>query len=284
MRRASSAAAVPKGTWSSEVNASRALGEDSDVVSAGMRSFTPTHSFRRDVLTYCTLRNIIPHPKLLPLHADEEEAQGAEDGSSSGNVYDLSDAEELNVKNWSLDDANCHALCFALPHAIRLRSLWWVPICLYDVACRFVADWICSLFNAGLTLEQLTLVCRCIPTSHIQSFQLDWNPIRLPRIGTDSDDTIPVCEEGGDSIFAELLGENSRLVFLSLRANGITPNGATALASALRGNATLEALNLFDNCVGDAGAIAFADALPHNTTLRVLSLANNGIAGRGCVE
>lgn len=119
----------PTGVWSAEGNAARALSEEDEAVASGLRAFVPTHSFRRDVLAYCALRDLVPHPKLLPLHADEEETQGADDAAASSanaNVYDLSDVDQVGVKNWQLDDGNCRALCFALPLATRLRSLWWV--------------------------------------------------------------------------------------------------------------------------------------------------------------
>lgn len=116
--------APPKGVWSAKGNAARALSEEDEAVASGLRAFVPTHSFRRDVLAYCALRDIVPHPKLLPLHADEEEAQGAEDPAVNANVYDLSDVDQVAIRNWQLDDGNCRALCFALPHATRLRSLW----------------------------------------------------------------------------------------------------------------------------------------------------------------
>jgi hypothetical protein len=116
--------APPKGVWSAEGNAARALSEEVEVVASGLRAFVPTHSFRRDLLAYCALRNLVPHPKLLPLHADEEEAQGADDPPANANVYDLSEVDQVTVRNWQLDDGNCRALCFALPHATRLRSLW----------------------------------------------------------------------------------------------------------------------------------------------------------------
>lgn len=128
-----------------------------------------------------------------------------------------------------------------------------------------------------------------MPHSHIQSLQLDWNPVEAPPSepsATSSSDEKP-CEPGGDAeeiddcVFAEALGDGSRLVLLSLRANGITARGAAAIARCLRSNSTLEALNLFDNRLEDAGALEISHALPSNTTLRTLSLANNDISGRG---
>ncbi|RLN83695.1 hypothetical protein BBJ28_00012022 [Nothophytophthora sp. Chile5] len=219
-----------------------------EAVAKALAAFAPTRVFRKDLLTYCTLRNLLPHPQLLPLHADEEERQGAATGEApaTGHVYDVSDVEELAVKHWQLDVGNSQALCFVLPLSVKVHSL--------------------CLFNVGLDLEQLELLCSTVPKTHVTSFQLEWNQLETAD---------------GSEVFAQLLSEDSKLVVLSLRANGISSRGAEALARALRSNSTLEALNLFQNRVDDAGARAFAYALPFNTTLKTLSLANNQLSGIG---
>ncbi|RLN96955.1 hypothetical protein BBJ28_00000705 [Nothophytophthora sp. Chile5] len=239
----------PKGVWSPSANAERQRPEDDEAVAKALAAFAPTRVFRKDLLTYCTLRNLLPHPQLLPLHADEEERQGAANGEApaTGHVYDVSDVEELTVKHWQLDVGNSQALCFVLPLSAKVHSL--------------------CLFNVGLDLEQLELLCSTVPKTHVTSFQVEWNQLETADDGSD--------------VFAQLLGEGSKLVVLSLRANGISSRGAEALARALRSNSTLEALNLFQNRVDDAGARAFAHALPHNTTLKTLSLANNQLSGIG---
>lgn len=160
-----------------------------------------------------------------------------------------------------------------------------------------------------LDREQLELICRTIPKTHVQVLQLEWNvsrehtntddataapPVLTPAAPHDShaveDVKSSVLEKAtlgcdDDSVvFAQLLVASSPLVVLSLRANGMTAGGATALAHALRANTTLQSLNLFQNCVGDDGALAIAHALPYNTALKVLSLANNGLTGVGCVR
>lgn len=117
---------LPRGVWFSTVN-------DGRLEESNEPALTPTGSFRRDVLDYCKLHDLVPHPKLLPLHADEEENIGADEPGNSGNVYDLSEVDHVIVKHWALDVANCRALCFALPHAATLRSLWY---CFVMSACH----------------------------------------------------------------------------------------------------------------------------------------------------
>ncbi|KAE9218774.1 hypothetical protein PF004_g13789 [Phytophthora fragariae] len=318
-----------RGVWSPEANAARQVPVDNDAVTRALAALPPAHVFRRDLLAYSTLRNLIPHPQLLPLHADEEERQGAasSEASASSNIYDVSEVEQISIKHWQLDDGNCRGLCFALPLSTKVRSV--------------------CLFNVGLNKEQLGLLCLTIPKTHVTALQLEWNPVnvatasetanvadaaaeransspsrpaasrppsaprtasRPPSAGATSkqhhiapqagDQEKELSEaqkrelsmqqelQAGDEedtseIFAQLLTEGSALVFLSLRANGITSRGAVALAKAVRRNKTLEALNLFQNSIGDAGARAFAHALPLNTTLKTLSLVNNKISGWG---
>ncbi|KAG6595996.1 LRR-containing protein [Phytophthora cinnamomi] len=315
---------LPRGVWSPEANAARQVPLDNDTVTKAIAALPPAHVFRRDLLAYCSLRNLIPHPQLLPLHPDEEERQGAasSETSASSNIYDVSEVEQISIKHWQLDDGNCRGLCFALPLSTKVRSL--------------------CLFNVGLNKEQLGLLCSTIPKTHVTALQLEWNPVSvksasettvadsapesanttLPRLAASRPPSAPrtasrppsagatsklhpaaqasgqekdlseaqkrelsmqqeLQGEDASEIFAQLLAEGSALVFLSLRANGITSRGAVTLAKAVRQNKTLEALNLFQNSIGDAGARAFAHALPFNTTLKSLSLANNKISGWG---
>ncbi|KAG7386256.1 hypothetical protein PHYPSEUDO_000470 [Phytophthora pseudosyringae] len=322
--------ALPRGVWSPEANAQRQVPLDDDAVSKAVAALPPARFFRRDLLAYCTLRNLIPHPQLLPLHPDEEERQGAasSDASASGNIYDVSEVEQISIKHWQLDDGNCRAMCFALPFSAKVRSV--------------------CLFNVGLNKEQLQLLCSTIPKTRVTALQLEWNSIASVEGDKENEDKVPSLssprssggasrppsapktasrppsagatskqhhqttpqtsghpqpekeqseehthelsmledlqsggEEDPSEMFAQLLSESSELIFLSLRANGITSRGAAALAKAVRHNKTLEALNLFRNSIGDAGARAFAHALPFNSTLKTLSLANNKISGRG---
>jgi hypothetical protein len=119
--------AVPRGVWSPEANTKRQTSVDDDAVTKAIAALPPAHTFRRDLLAYCTLRNLIPHPQLLPLHPDEEERQGAasSEASASGNIYDVSDVEQVSIKHWQLDDGNCRALCHALPFSTKVRSVWY---------------------------------------------------------------------------------------------------------------------------------------------------------------
>ncbi|POM66001.1 Hypothetical protein PHPALM_18203 [Phytophthora palmivora] len=140
--------ALPRGVWSAESNAQRQVPLDDDAVSKAIVALQPVHLFRRDLLAYCALRNLIPHPQLLPLHPDEEERQGStsSETSTSTNIYDLSEIEQISIKHWQLDDGNCRAMCYALPFTTKVRSV--------------------CLFNVGLNKEQLQLLCSTVTNTH----------------------------------------------------------------------------------------------------------------------
>uniref|UniRef100_K3WIR1 Uncharacterized protein n=1 Tax=Globisporangium ultimum (strain ATCC 200006 / CBS 805.95 / DAOM BR144) TaxID=431595 RepID=K3WIR1_GLOUD len=266
--------------WCRDVNDKRRCEPQNPKVVAALGVYSPTHSFRRDLLAYCRLVGVTPHPKLLPMHPDEEEAQGAEmnvSASASGNsLYDLSETETITIKNWQLDHGNCEGLCFALALCPKIHSV--------------------CLFNVQLDATQLALVCDVIPKTKAQSLQLEWNDsvrvnealdsekVASPAVVEPADPEQPApapAAEDFSTVYAQLLEVHSPLVCLSLRANGITPIGAVKLAKALRHNTTLQSLNLFQNQIGDEGALAIAHALPYNTILKTISVANNGITGEG---
>lgn len=314
MPRASAAGAAHR-VWARDTNDARQLSEQTPSVAAALAAYAPTHNFRRDVLAYCKVVGVTPHPKLVPMHPDEEENQGAESSSSgsssSANLYDLTDVESVTVKNWQLDRGNCRALCFALPQCTKIHSLWCVCVLVAMVVAapsalastKTLSLSANSLFNVMLDREQLELVCQTVPTTQVQALQLEWNvsdaeskrgdqDAASPRPASPVGELAPTSDasdsdSGKDdysAVFALLLCVSSPLVFLSLRSSGITSSGAVALASALRSNTTLQSLNLFQNCISDDGALALAHALPHNTALKSLSVANNAISGKGCVQ
>lgn len=129
-RSSSSSAASARRVWSKTDNDAQQASEQSPSVAAALAAYAFTRNFRRDLLAYCRLVGVTPHPKLLPTHPDEEENLGAEtsgsgnSSSSSANIYDLSDVESVAVKNWQLDRGNCEGLCFALPQCARIHSVW----------------------------------------------------------------------------------------------------------------------------------------------------------------
>lgn len=132
-RSSSSASLRYESVWSVATNAARQRLPSDDKVTTALAAYTPTHSFRRDLLFYCKLVNVLPHPKLLPLHPDEDENRGTDrpsnnssssDSNTQANIqYDLSEVEELSVKNWQLDAGNLAGLCFALPQCPRIHTL-----------------------------------------------------------------------------------------------------------------------------------------------------------------
>lgn len=167
---------------------------------------------------------------------------------------------------------------------------------IYDVAvhCQLWGKPDGSLFNVMLDAQQIEVICEAIPKTQVQILQLEWNASDQPDKGnqaaapniadTDVADTsteTPRGEEDHSAVYAQLLGANSPVVFLSLRSNAITSDGATEIANALCSNTKLQSLNLFQNRIGDDGALAIAHALPQNGTLKTISVANNGITGKG---
>ena len=74
----------------------------------------------------------------------------------------------------------------------------------------------------------------------------------------------------GDTGVAEICraflgrGEHQALRFLHLERNGITDNGASALATALKQDRTLTALHMFGNSVGKSGAMSLLAAMRTN--------------------
>lgn len=152
-----------------------------------------------------------------------------------------------------------------------------------------------------LDRKQLELLCQTIPATQVQILQIEWN-FSENQIATEPKadgeasmpDTVEVesadasqdagkaeADEDHSAVYAQLLGANSPLVFLSLRSDGITLVGAVEIANALRSNTKLQSLNLFQNRIGDDGALAIAHAVPQNTTLKSISVASNGISGKG---
>lgn len=90
-------------------------------------------------------------------------------------------------------------------------------------------------------------------------------------------------DPGAIAISAGLLApQNACLKELSLGGNGITDEGAVALAMTLAtGRTKLHRLSLRDNCIGDRGALALAEALATASTLEELDLWGNDISEDG---
>lgn len=115
--------------WSKDSNDARHVSEQDDPsVAADLAAYTPTHSFRRDLLAYCRMVKVTPHPKLIPMHPDEEENEGAENAirNANANIYDLSETENVAIRNWQLDQGNARGLCFALALCPKIHSVWYV--------------------------------------------------------------------------------------------------------------------------------------------------------------
>lgn len=133
--------------WAKDANDAQ---QQSASVAAALGAFAFSHNLRRDVLAYCKLVGVTPHPKLVPMHPDEDETLGAD---ASASVYDVSDTESVTVKNWQLDRSNCQGLCFVLPECPKIHSLW----CGGSVCCTHWSE------HTGA----LTYVYRCLNETRI---------------------------------------------------------------------------------------------------------------------
>ncbi|EQC41057.1 hypothetical protein, variant [Saprolegnia diclina VS20] len=238
------------GVWSTTANDARGAFSMAELTEA-TSNHVATKSFRKDYLAYCKLMALVPHPKLLP-NFDEE------DKDCLHQNYDESDVATITVRNWMLDMPSLLLMDLALQRATSVHTL--------------------ILFNVSLTVPQLQFVCTQLPSTSLKTLHLEWNDV--PPLNLDAPDTII---EDHTVCFARLLAAPTQLTQLSLRANGISSEGAIALAGALRQNATLTQLNLFRNGIGDVGVEALAQALSENKTLQHLSVANNGVSGAGAL-
>ncbi|KDO25814.1 hypothetical protein SPRG_08757 [Saprolegnia parasitica CBS 223.65] len=237
------------GVWSMTANDARGAFSMAELNEA-TSNHVATASFRKDYLAYCKLMALVPHPKLLP-NFDEE------DKDCLHQNYDESDVATVTVRNWMLDMPSLLLMDLALQRATSVHTL--------------------VLFNVSLTVPQLQFVCTQLPSTSLKTLHLEWNDVPPPL----STDTIA---EDHTACFANLLAAPTQLTQLSLRANGISAEGAIALADTLKQNATLTQLNLFRNRIGDAGVEALAQALSENKTLQHLSVANNGVSGAGALS
>jgi Ran GTPase-activating protein (RanGAP) involved in mRNA processing and transport len=84
-----------------------------------------------------------------------------------------------------------------------------------------------------------------------------------------------------ESLFSQLLQEESNLRILSLRGNDIGDTGAKLIGSALKVNRNLVSLDLFDNKIKKQGAEAIGESLKHNNYLQSLCIGKNKIGDEG---
>ena len=88
--------------------------------------------------------------------------------------------------------------------------------------------------------------------------------------------------DDGAVALAQALHHNT-IQELYLSNNCISDTGAVALSQALHDNSTMKEMDLSNNSISDAGAVALAQALHHNSTMRWLNLSNNSISDTGAV-
>ncbi|CAN0122932.1 unnamed protein product, partial [Phaeothamnion confervicola] len=149
------------------------------------------------------------------------------------------------IRNLVVDAASLKIYLHVLSHTSRITTL--------------------DFFNAGISAEGVRAIADALPILPCSTLKLDYNPLKSWE-----------QEDQDASPRFALLVRPSLLRTLSLRGNGITDSGATAIAAALEDiTLPLASLNLFDNAIGDAGAAAIADSLKINGILAGLSLSRN---------
>ena len=114
----------------------------------------------------------------------------------------------------------------------------------------------------------------------------DWAQLyeEYSHVMSESDDTMKATgiSDDGAVALSQVLHHNSTMQELDLSNNSISDAGAVALAQALHHNSTMQELDLSNNSISDAGAVALAQAL-HNSTMQKLDLSNNSISDDGAV-
>ncbi|XP_067941389.1 leucine-rich repeat-containing protein 71-like isoform X2 [Watersipora subatra] len=159
---------------------------------------------------------------------------------------------EVFVRGWKIDDTMMNIFRQCFPSMERLHSI--------------------NFWNAGLTEETLRLLGTFLPScANVKTLFIEGN---TPAIKAEN--------------YQVLLREDSLLLNLSLRHNGITDLGAKNIATMLgnfkSSNSKLTSLNLAGNSIGDAGGKAIAEALKMNRTLLSLSLAQNHLTDVGAKD
>ena len=154
---------------------------------------------------------------------------------------------EMYIRGWKVDKAMMEVFLECWPTLPLLHTV--------------------HLWNTGLAADTLPLLSSFLPLcKHLHTLVLDGNTLT-------------------DLQLSDLLGEDSRLVHLSLRFCCLTDIEAAGLADALgifSGiNASLVTLDLSNNRIGDVGMAALARGLFFNRSLLVLSLASNRLGDDG---
>ncbi|CEG39569.1 LRR-containing protein [Plasmopara halstedii] len=237
----SSPGTLPRGVWSPEANTLREISIEENTIA---NLLSPNHAFRRDVLAYCELRNLIPHPQLLPLHPNEEESKGA----------------ILDIGNLMTEIAAQCAMHFHFQReCVRSACLTWtgIPYLLQNVG------------SSDVTLSQ-----QCDKVEDRNDIlgmeenvgQEDLSEVYAQLLSGDSMLTyLSLRANGitskGAAALANAVRINKKLESLNLFKNSIDDAGARAFAYALPFNTTLKTLSLANNEISGRGAKYLVDGL-----------------------
>ena len=134
---------------------------------------------------------------------------------------------KIQMRGWKADLVTFEVLNSIIPNLPNLVNIKYL--------------YLTSIWNCGLNDQHFQLLSQMVSVGNIRHLELDQNPLI------------------SESLYSQLLTDESFLHVLSLRGNNITDNGAKAIANALRTNRVLLSLNLFDNKIQKGAAEAFSE-------------------------
>lgn len=173
----------------------------------------------------------------------------------------------MDLSSYNMTPEDCHALALALTDDFHFNGVNFSDCLLSEEACKVL---LLGLME-NKTIKQLNLKGNNIRSGgadvvghflkrnvSVQSFLLEWNSLGL--------------WDSGMAAIAEGLAVNQILMYLDLRNNQITHEGAGQLANALKRNRTLKGIDLRWNNIGLLGGRELLSLLKYNKTLTCLKL------------
>lgn len=173
----------------------------------------------------------------------------------------------MDLSSYNMTPEDCHALASALTDDFHFDDVSFSDCLLSEEACKLL---LLGLME-NKTIKQLNLKGNNIRSSGaevvghflkrnvaIRSLLLEWNSVGL--------------WDSGMTAIADGLAVNQILMYLDLRNNQITHEGAGQLSNALKRNRTLKGIDLRWNNIGLLGGRELLSLLKHNKSLTCLEL------------
>ena len=218
--------------------------------------------FHKRYLTTCRDHQV------LPLQVVLQHIQNHCDGLLSARERDVNNMSKLDLSSYNLTPEDCHALGTTLRDDLFFEELNFADCLLSEDSCKFL---LLGLMD-NRAIKRLNLKGNNIRSNTaeilgeflkrntcVQSLLVEWNSLGLWDSGIRA-----VCEG---------LALNQVLLFIDLRNNQITHEGAIQIATALKRNQCLRGADLRWNNIGLLGGRALLEALKYNKSLVGLELA-----------